>query len=118
MVSGAASEVFQDLRGNRFIQAWAAFGQAAWKLEGGCEPDICFGRGKTDILGEVWLNVVTFDDGEQFTWNKVCWSAELRQQPCAGGWTGPRVRVMDACACGEICMLDVQQDLMAYSQQA
>ena len=117
MVSGARGQVFQDLKGNRFIQAWTAFGQAGWKLEGECEPDISFGLGKIDILGEVWL-VVTFDDGEQFTWNNICWSAEFRQQPCAGGCTGSKVRMMDACACGEICMLDVQQDLMAYSQQA
>ena len=50
-VPGAWGQVFQDLKGNSFIQAWTAFGQAGWKLEGECEPDIAFGLGKIEILG-------------------------------------------------------------------
>ena len=42
--------------------------------------------------------MVTSDDGEQFTWNKVCWTAELRQQPCAGGWPISAFKVMYSCA--------------------
>ena len=76
-------QVFQDLKGNRFIQAWAAFGQAGWKLEGECEPDVSFGFGKLDILGDNWLSVVTFEDGEQFTWNKV-WPMHASELLMAG----------------------------------
>ena len=69
--SCCSAQILQDIKANRFIQVWAAEGAAGWKLEGECEPDISFGLGKIDILGDNWFNVVTFADGEQFTWNKV-----------------------------------------------
>ena len=41
-----------DLKINRYIQAWAAFGATGWRLEGECDPDVSFGMGTIMILGD------------------------------------------------------------------
>ena len=89
---GSCAQVHHDLKANRFIQAWAAFGSAGWQLEGECEPDVSFGLGSLTILGDNWLNTVTFRDGEQFTWNKA---RRLQLTACSGRI----LQMLHTCSC-------------------
>ena len=75
-------QTYLNIKENRVINSWMAEGEQ-WKLEGEDEPSVKFWGTSVEIHLN-WIDALTFDDGDVFTWKKVAFLRRLLSKHCGG----------------------------------
>ena len=75
-------QTYLNIKENRVVNSWMAEGEH-WKLEGEDEPSVRFWGTSVEIHLN-WIDALTFDDGDVFTWKKVVFLRRSPLKHCGG----------------------------------